>query len=213
MWYVRGLVCAFAVMLATVSFAEGEEGAVDATPNKVEELLNSKLAERIKVYLNQGLLESEPLSQYVDREYWDSIRDDFAARVSTIISEDAFIQVILPILDSVKAELQELVKLTLQELVVRGDECCYEGACGYGAVAPEVSTGDRARHHQDQGSWRRANQRNTARCSIKLGRSLSGQTASNICAGDDLASGDVVLLALSMEIISHASLHTTTRSS
>ena len=121
MWYVRGLVCAFAVMLATVSFAEGEEGAVDETPNKVEELLNSKLAERIKVYLNQGLLESEPLSQYVDREYWDSIRDDFAARVSTIISEDAFIQVILPILDSVKAELQELVKLTLQELVVRGE--------------------------------------------------------------------------------------------
>ncbi len=121
MWYVRGLVCAFAVMLATAAFAEGEEAAVDETPNKVEELLNSKLAERIKVYLNQGLLESEPLSQYIDREYWDSIRDDFAARVSTIISEDAFIQVILPILDSVKAELQELVKLTLQELVVRGE--------------------------------------------------------------------------------------------
>ncbi len=119
MWYVRGLVCAFAVMLATVSFAEGEEGAVDETPNKVEELLNSKLAERIKVYLIQGLLESEQLSQYVDREYWNSIKDDFGVRVSTVITEDKFIQAALPILESVRVELQELVELALQELISR----------------------------------------------------------------------------------------------
>lgn len=117
---VQSLVCISALLLATASFAE--EGVVEEeASSKVEELLNSKLAERIKGYLNQGLLESEQLSKYVDREYWNSVKDDFSTRISTVITEDEFIQAILPIIESVKTELRELIKITLQELVERGE--------------------------------------------------------------------------------------------
>lgn len=117
---VQSFVCISALLLATASFAE--EGVVEEeASSKVEELLNSKLAERIKGYLNQGLLESEQLSKYVDREYWNSVKDDFSTRISTVITEDEFIQAILPIIESVKTELRELIKITLQELVERGE--------------------------------------------------------------------------------------------
>lgn len=108
---VRGLVCACAVLLTTATLAESS--AVDE--------LRSKLAERLKSYLNRGLLETKQLSRYVDREYWDTIKDDFNTRISTVIREDAFIQAILPILESVRAELLEVIKLTLQEVVLRGE--------------------------------------------------------------------------------------------
>ena len=201
MWYVRGLVCAFVVMLSTAAFAEGEEGAVDATPNKVEELLTSKLAERIKAYLNQGLLESEQLSQYVDREYWNAIKDDFGVRVGTIISEDAFIQVILPILESVKAELQELVKLTLQELVVRGDSIATRVR-----VAMEQLR-QKSAQVIEQGITKikalaESKPEEYKAMIVKLGQS-AGQTAINAVQETTLLAA-VVLLALSMEIISHS---------
>ena len=117
---VQGLVCVLALLLGSATFAEGE-GAVEETPDKVKELLTSKLAERIKSYLNRGVLENEQLAQYVDREYWETIKDDFKNRINTIITEDEFVQAILPIIQSVKTELQELIKLTLQELIVRGE--------------------------------------------------------------------------------------------
>lgn len=108
---VRGLICACAVLLTTATLAESD--AVDE--------LRSKLAERLKSYLNRGLLETKQLSRYVDREYWDTIKDDFNTRISTVIREDAFIQAVLPILESVRAELLEVVKLTLKEIVLRGE--------------------------------------------------------------------------------------------
>ena len=96
MRYLRGLVCATAMVLATAAFAEGEESAVDETGSKIEELLNSKLAERVKAYLQQGVLENEQLTKYVDSDYWNAIKDDFSGKIETIISEDEFMQDVRP---------------------------------------------------------------------------------------------------------------------
>ncbi len=122
MWYVRGWVCAFAMLLSAAAFAEDQQGAVEKEiPKGIKELLNSEAAERFKSYLNQRLMESEQLSRYVDRDYWRSIRSKFDARVAEVIAEDEFIQAILPILQNVQAELRELLTLTVQELLERGE--------------------------------------------------------------------------------------------
>ncbi len=121
MGYVRGLVCVGAMLLATAAFAESNEGASDEESGKVESLLSSKLIEKIKSYLDQGVMESEQLGKYVDRDYWNAIKDEFSTHVSTAIDEDEFIQAVLPIIDSVRAELLELIQLTLQEVLKRGD--------------------------------------------------------------------------------------------
>ena len=121
MRYVWSLACASALVFASAALAEGEGSSKEETGSKIEQLLSKQLLERLKSYVNRGLVESEQLSQYVDREYWDTIKDDFTAKISTIISEDEFIQAIVPILESVRAELQDLIKLTVQELTVRGE--------------------------------------------------------------------------------------------
>ena len=118
---VRSVVCMCALALALPAWGEGEGGVADEVRSKIEELLNQKLVERLKNFLNQGLLQSEQLSQIVDKDYWNSIKDDFSARVSTIIAEDEFIQAVLPIIDSVRLELSELVKLAIEELVTRSE--------------------------------------------------------------------------------------------
>ena len=121
MRYVRSLICVCAVLLATTTLAEGEEGSVAEPNSKIKKLLNSRLVERIKGYLNQGILENEQLAQYVDRDYWNAIKDDFGAKVATVIAEDEFFQAMLPIIKNVQAEIKELVKLTLQELTTHGE--------------------------------------------------------------------------------------------
>ena len=112
MRYVRGSVVLCALLLTTATLAWGEE-------DSVVDGLKGKLAERLKSYLYRGVLENEELSKYVDREYWRTIKDDFGSRIKTVVSEDAFIQAVLPILESVRTELQEVLKLTLEELVFR----------------------------------------------------------------------------------------------
>lgn len=119
---VRSVVCMCALALALPAWGEGEEGVADEVRSKIEELLNQKLVERLKNFLNQGLLQSEQLSQFVDKDYWNSIKDDFSARVSTIIEEDEFIQAVLPIIDSVRLELSELLQLAIEELVTRSEQ-------------------------------------------------------------------------------------------
>lgn len=111
MRYVRGSVLLCAVLLTTATLAEDEQGASD--------WLKGKLAERLKSYLYRGVLENEELKKYVDREYWDTVKDNFSTRIKTIVNEDSFIQAVLPILESVRTELQEVLKLTLEELVFR----------------------------------------------------------------------------------------------
>lgn len=112
MRYVRGSVVLCAMLLTTATLAWGEE-------DSVVDGLKGALAERLKGYLYQGVLENEELSKYVDREYWRTIKDGFSTRIKTVVSEDAFIQAVLPILESVRTELQEVLKLTLEELVFR----------------------------------------------------------------------------------------------
>ena len=119
---VRSVVCMCALALALPAWGEGEEGSAAEVRSKIEELLNQKVVERLKRFLNQGLLQSEQLQQLVDKDYWNSIKDDFSARVSTIIEEDEFIQAVLPIIDSVRLELSELLKLAIDELLTRGEQ-------------------------------------------------------------------------------------------
>ena len=121
MWRARSLVCALAMVLATAVFAEGEEGAVDEGSSQVEGMLSSQLLDKIRGYLRHGVLESEQLASYVDSDYWDTIKDEFSSRISTVISEDEFIQAILPVIDNVHSELRELIALTLQELTKRSE--------------------------------------------------------------------------------------------
>ncbi len=122
MWCVRGWICSFAMLLATTVYAEGQQGMVEKEiPSGVEELWKSELAERLKIYLSQKLMESEQLSRYVDRDYWNAVKGKFDARVAEAIAGDEFIQAILPILGSLQAELRALIKLTVQELLARGE--------------------------------------------------------------------------------------------
>lgn len=112
MRYVRGSVVLCAMLLTTATLAWSEE-------DSVVDGFKGALAERLKSYLYRGVLENEELSKYVDREYWRAVKDDFSTRIKTVVSEDAFIQAVLPILESVRTELQEVLKLTLEELVFR----------------------------------------------------------------------------------------------
>ena len=122
MRWVRSFVCVCAVLLATTTLAEGEDGSVvDEPSSKIEKLLNSRLVERIKGYLNEGILENERVAQYIDRDYWNAIKDDFGVRVATAIAEDEFFQAMLPIIKNVQADMKELVQLTLQELTKHGE--------------------------------------------------------------------------------------------
>ena len=121
MRWVRSFVCVCAVLLATTTLAEGEDGSVGEPSSRIEKLLNSKLVERIRGYLNQGILENERVAQYIDRDYWNAIKDDFGVRVATAIAEDEFFQAMMPIIKNVQADMKELVQLTLQELTKHGE--------------------------------------------------------------------------------------------
>ena len=119
---IRSVICMCALALALPAWGEGEDDSVDDVGSKIEGLLNQKLVERLKTFLNHEVLQSEQLAQIVDEEYWNAIKDDFSTRVSAIIAEDEFIQAVLPIIDSVQLELSELLKLAIEALVTRSEQ-------------------------------------------------------------------------------------------
>ena len=118
---IQSVVCMCALALALPAWGEGEEGAADEVSSETEQLLNLQLAERLKTFLISGLVRSEELSKFIDKDYWNAIKADFSA-VAAIIEEDDFIQAALPIIASVRIELSELVKIAVEELLTHSEQ-------------------------------------------------------------------------------------------
>ena len=112
MYLVRGVLVVVAIVLATAAWGEDSSSAEDGS------VASEKFLDSVNAYLGEQLLKDERFG--VDREYWMAVKGKLIASIKQLIAEeDEFIQAILPIIANIRAELRELVRLTMLEMKQR----------------------------------------------------------------------------------------------